>query len=847
MKCIFTLTGFRQRGTFFKQAGAAFGLCVGLALAAPVVQAQTTESYTWSNLAIGGGGFVTGLVTSKTQAGLVYARTDVGGAYRWDVASAKWIPLMDGASDQEQGMFGVESLALDPQNPATVYAYCGISYFNNGRTFIMRSTNYGASWTVMEVTNQFRAHGNGMGRGNGEKLQVDPINSSTLYCGTRTNGLWKSTTSGTTWANLPGLPVSATPNGNGLSFVLVDNASAVGGASQRVFVGVSRNSGMGANFYRSDDAGATFTAVSNPNLAAGQMPQRAVQVDGNLYLSYGDGAGPYGTSFAANGSLPASAEPYGAGQIWKYSIAASTWTNITPAGVSKAFGGISVDPNNASRIIISTTNNYQQQGPTSNSPYGDRFYYTTDGGATWTDVVARGYSVDPNGVSWVPGQSIHWASCIEFDPFVPNRVLVTSGNGVFVNDDITATAGVWKFFVRGLEETVALNLVTIPAGPVISVISDYDGFRHTDVTQYAPIHNPRVGSTSALDFARLSPGKVVRAGYRNAADPSAMFYSADMGVSWTRTTAMNGSGGQVALSADGNVLLHSPDGSPNNVTYRSTNNGTTWTTVTGIPAALTSARPVADAVNASKFYLHNPGNGDLLLSTDSGVSFAVAGNVGGGGGSKIIRAIPGREGHLWVARYGSGLARSVNSGGMFTVIPGVTYCGAVGYGKAATTGGYESIYIYGVVGGVVGVYRSNDQGASWVRVNDDAHEFGGPANGQFVMGDVNIYGRVYMSTAGRGIMYAMPTAIGLGTRPGRSSWTSLQAYPNPTAGTVTLSLPKELVGGRVSVLDALGVVMRSEAASHADWVVDLRVLPVGLYTVQVVLGQYRAVARVVKE
>ena len=64
MKCIFTLTGFRQRGTFFKQAGAAFGLCVGLALAAPVVQAQTTESYTWGNLAIGGGGFVTGLVTS---------------------------------------------------------------------------------------------------------------------------------------------------------------------------------------------------------------------------------------------------------------------------------------------------------------------------------------------------------------------------------------------------------------------------------------------------------------------------------------------------------------------------------------------------------------------------------------------------------------------------------------------------------------------------------------------------------------------------------------------------------------------------------------------------------------
>jgi hypothetical protein len=41
-------------------------------------------------------------------------------------------------------------------------------------------------------------------------------------------------------------------------------------------------------------------------------------------------------------------------------------------------------------------------------------------------------------------------------------------------------------------------------------------------------------------------------------------------------------------------------------------------------------------------------------------------------------------------------------------------------------------------------------GASWVRINDDAHQFGMLGT---ISGDPRIYGRVYVGTQGRGIVY----------------------------------------------------------------------------------------------
>ncbi|MGQ3053680.1 MAG: RICIN domain-containing protein [Roseateles sp.] len=710
--------------------------------AAPHAQAQ---SYRWGNVAMGGGGYVTAVIPSKTQRNLFYARTDVGGAYRWDATNSKWVPLLDSFSQDDVGLYHVESMALDPRNNGVVYLVAGVPYHSNGKTVVMRSTDYGASWSrITDVSNLWRANGNGMGRGNGERIQVDPGNSNLLYVGSRANGLFKSTDAGATFSRVTSLPVTTTPNGAGISFVLLDPGSVVNGVAQRLFVGVSRYGSVGTSFYRSDNGGASFTAVSGAPTA--YMPQRAALAsDGNLYVTYGNGAGPHSAGDGGKDVNPP--EPLDAGQVWKYNVSGGSWTNVTPSTMSRAFSGVSVDPSNAQRIIISTSNTWWPQRPNAN---GDRFFLSTNGGATWTDLVAKGFNFDANGVSWISTESIHWTTDIQFDPFDSKVAWVVSGNGVFRSPNVDASAPTWTFTVKGMEETVPLGAVSVPGGPLVTVIGDFDGFRHTgSIDAYGQVHNPRIGTTSGLAVAAGATSTMVRAG-------SSMKRSSDTGATWTDVAGVKGSHGTVALSANGGTLLHTFRAKDQpSTTWRSTNftsASPTWTAVGGLSA--NDVVPVADPLNSNKFYVYD--RGTVRVSTNGGASFSITATLADWG-SNLIRTAPGREGDVWVALNDGGLARSTNSGTSFSSIANVSHAGAVGFGKAMGGSSYPTVFIWGTVGtGKRGVYRSTDAGANWVRVNNDAAQYGGPGNGRFVAGDMNTEGRVYMSTVGRGLVYGTP-------------------------------------------------------------------------------------------
>jgi len=316
--------------------------------------------YHFQNVNIGGGGgFIPGIVFSTTEPGLVYARTDIGGAYRFNPRSGTWTPLLDWIGFPNWNLSGVESIAIDPHDPRRVYLAVG-TYTNEWSTqngAILRSSDYGH--TFQRVDLPFKVGSNMPGRGMGERLAIDPNNTRILYLGTRSgNGLWRSLDAGETWSQVTNFPDSGPyhePSSGptdtydndpiGVVWVTFDPRTTVNvghtRVSQHIYVGVADPAN---SLWQSSDGGQTWSAVAGQ--PTGVMPHHGkLASTGILYLSYNNNAGPYDGS---------------AGDVWKYDTAAQTWTIITPPASplngGYGFGGLAVDAQNPSAITVATLN-----------------------------------------------------------------------------------------------------------------------------------------------------------------------------------------------------------------------------------------------------------------------------------------------------------------------------------------------------------------------------------------------------------------------------------------------------------------------------------------------------------
>jgi hypothetical protein len=139
----------------------------------------------------------------------------------------------------------------------------------------------------------------------------------------------------------------------------------------------------------------------------------------------------------------------------------------------------------------------------------------------------------------------------------------------------------------------------------------------------------------------------------------------------------------------------------------------------------------------------------FYVSTNGGANFTATAAAGLPGFARF-KATPGREGDIWLAGGGSGLWHSVNSGATFTRLGDVEEAAVIGFGKAAPRRSYPALYMLAQIDGIQGIFRSDDAGVSWIRINDDRHQFG--TSGETITGDPRVYGRVYIGTNGRGII-----------------------------------------------------------------------------------------------
>ncbi|WP_075731948.1 cellulose binding domain-containing protein [Streptomyces acidiscabies] len=740
-------------------AGAPSALASPDAAPAPTLAA---ESYTWKNARIDGGGFVPGIVFSRKEKNLLYARTDIGGAYRWQESSKTWTPLLDSVGWTDWGHTGVASLAADPVDANKVYAAVG-TYTNSwdpGNGAVLRSGDRGATWQKTDLP--FKLGGNMPGRGMGERLAVDPNRNSVLYLAAPSGkGLWRSTDSGVTWSQVTAFPnagnyaqdptdTSGYANDNqGVVWVTFDESTGTSGnATRTIYVGVADKDNA---VYRSTDAGATWSRLAGQ--PTGYLPHKGVLAGGNLYLAYSDKGGPYDG---------------GKGQLWRYATATGTWTNISPVAEADTyfgFSGLTVDRQKPGTVMATA---YSSWWPDT------QIFRSTDSGATWTKAWdytsypnrANRFTMDVSSTPWLswganpspPEQTpkLGWMTeALEIDPFNSARMMYGTGATVYGTENL----GNWdsggqftvKPMVQGLEETAVNDLASPPTGaPLLSALGDIGGFRHTSLTAVPPMMftQPNFTTTTSLDYAETSPNTVVRVGDLDSGPHVA--FSTDNGANWFAGSDPSGvsGGGTVAASSDGSRFVWSPAGT--GVQY-TTGFGTSWQASTGIP---TGAIVESDRVDARTFYGFK--SGKFYVSSDGGATFTASAATGLPSGDSVrFKALPGVKGDIWLAGGASdsayGLWHSTDSGATFTKLSNVEQADTVGFGKAAGGASYQTLFTSAKIGGVRGIFRSTDKGVSWVRVNDDAHQWGW--TGGAITGDPRVYGRVYVSTNGRGVIY----------------------------------------------------------------------------------------------
>ena len=758
-----------------------------------LLSAQGVSPYRFQNVVIGGGGgFIPGIVFSTTQPGLVYARTDIGGAYRLDPNSGRWIPLLDFIGFPDWNLSGVESIAIDPRDPDRVYLAVG-TYTNewssqNGA--ILRSDNQGRTFRRTDLP--FKVGSNMPGRGMGERLAIDPNNTRVLYLGTRSgNGLWRSANSGETWSQVtnfpdsgPYHPPSSGPSDTysndpiGVVWVTFDPRTTVNvhhtTVSQNIYVGVADPAN---SLWHSSDGGQTWSSVAGQ--PTGVMPHHGkLTSTGILYLTYSNGAGPFDGS---------------SGSVQKYDPGSGTWTDISllasmpasPLNGGYGFGGLSVDAQNPSTIVVAALNQWWPD---------TQFFRSLDGGQTWNLIwnvswtnpagwppyVVPNYALDyasvapwltfggtpatctqagpSNGTCPQPTPKLGWmVESLEVDPFNSDRMLYGTGATMYGTNNLTAwdTNGVVNISVAavGVEETAVQDLISPPAGTahLISAVGDNGGYTHNDLTLPSVMDaNPVFTTGTSLDYAERNPNFIVRVG-TGGTNGANIGFSTDGGQTWNPGTSPSGaSGGSVAAAADGGRVVWSSGAG----VFFSLDNGTTWSASTGI----TGGSVRSDRVNPLKFYAL--ANGTFYISTDGGQTFAAtaASNLPPAGTSAQFKATPGREGDIWLAGGSTttvyGIWHSLDGGNTFFKLWSVQAASTIGFGKPAPFHRYPALYSSAEVWGVWGIYRSDDAGFTWRRINDDRHQYA--LTNQTITGDPRIYGRVYFGTNGRGIIYGDP-------------------------------------------------------------------------------------------
>lgn len=765
-----------------------------------------TVTYQYKPVSVPGGGFVTGFVFHPNTPDILFCRTDIGGCYRYNVKDNAWVSLIDHATDVDVWETYPLALALDPQNPSYVYTMVGLDPVAK----IGFSKDYGETWiyydapVVDETGRVVSIHGNAPGRSTGERLVVDPRDSQVLYMGTMADGLWKTTDGCQNFQKLSIDEIN-------ISFVEILELR------EGCFAIIVATSGeksspdgkaRGHSLYVSYDEGETFEVLTEtlPHGQTGMVGQRLAFAAPYVYITMSAYDIPW-ASFRSYGCDTGLASD---GCVLRWTVGEdgrlTDCLDVSPVQsgpLHYGFSGISCDNAQPGTLICSTI----CAGP-------DTIYYSKDDGLHWRPIMSglEVGKIDFNVAYQKPeynghGSLIHWMSDLKIDPFNGNRALFNTGAGVFMTENLRNARDeetvVFACCDTGIEETVHLNIYSPPSGDVklIDIIGDYGGIIFKDLDKpvensFANEQGDRWITAMNADFPDRAPNLLVTAprGNWTGRTKGGVILSEDQGETWRLLESPIGlskaidevveslkrpnvTAGWVALSASGETLVWGI-GLPiyTSMHVYTQDQGETWGKVQVFSATgesfgdnLVPFKVFADRLDPSLFYGfsdHQQGQG-FYVSLDSGKTF-VQKQGPDGFPSVSLAGIDSEQAyeirvvgqHIWMAMEAAGLwSVSYDIGADRFVGSCVSQEGdfikRIGLGKGSgLAGDYElTLYTSGTIKGTYGCYRSLDGGTHWQRINDDKHQYGDIRS---ISGDPRIFGRIYVATGTRGVVYGDP-------------------------------------------------------------------------------------------
>lgn len=769
--------------------------------------------YEYKNAPIPGGGYVTGLIYHNKQPGILYARTDIGGTYRFNGAERKWESLINHVTMKDLSETYPIALALDDRYPERLYIASGIT--ENGYGVLSISEDYGKTFTYKKIP--VIVHGNMSGRGTGYRLVVDKNDSNILYFASQKNGLLKSADRGDTWIKLP-------LEEDYMTFVWVSGDSNTIVAGTAGYTTRFDDTLRGHSLYVSYDAGRSFEKLMQPE----NVIVKDSKMNGLVASRYDyDGTYLYVTmqitgrwNYIVDMGYSCDTGDTLGGKVLRYRFEGDQITgydDITPDGEGRltkeylnyGFGGICSCAAKPGLLVCSTLCKEKDSE--------ECIYISEDYGNSWRlslrgllegDIYFRTSYMQPKYNANV--SLIHWISDVKIDPFNPDKLWFNSGTGVFTTDALMSEHPKYHDYCDGIEETVHLNVYSPLSGDVqlVDIVGDLGGFAFRNLekpcdnsfddaegNRYITCINADISdvdSSMAVITARGNWKGKTKGGLIRTTDGFKTFERIEMPfyIGGKIAEALHGierpnmNAGWVAMSPDGKNIVWSVADIirlPADMVIVSHDTGKTFKKVEifdSLGNTVTDGcfKVFSDRSSNELFYGFDD-HGHIYVSRDGGFSyyekeipaFDTLGNETEFAKSDFgyidtankteVRGVAGEIGCFYMALGADGLwklkyddkADKVQAYKL-TKEDESCFCMGLGIGKEKRefANDNKAIYFCGIIDGEYGFYRTFDEGKTCERINSDNQMYG-----QIISmdGDKRKFGRFFMASGSRGVLY----------------------------------------------------------------------------------------------